>query len=103
MWIEDYFNLSFEEFYSNPFAVALALFALVFIICFAGLMNVRAFKKNRSAAGIIAFSIAALFFYQFRELNQWLATFNVLLVLACVAILIKFILIPFWKFFRSQY
>jgi len=101
MSIYDYFDTRFEDFYANPDVVIIALSLIVFAIVFSALSR-GPFKKNRTIAGVISLIVAFSFMLYFRDLTAWIATFNLLLILAIIGIFI-IIAIPFFKFLKKQF
>ena len=90
----------FGEMYYNERIVLLAFFLLVFILIFSILIRTR-LGENRGIAVVITVCISGIFVYSFRNLIYWIAGFNILLIIAVIAIII-ILAIPFFRYLRRQ-
>ena len=90
----------FGEIYYNEGIVLLAFFLLVFILIFSILVRTR-LGENRGIAVVITICVSGIFVYYFRNLIYWIAGFNILLIIAMVAIIIA-LAIPFFRYLRRQ-
>jgi hypothetical protein len=92
---------SFEQMYSNPATVVIAFFLIVFILVYESLSMIY-FKDQKNIALVISFCISALFAYGFRDRIIELITFNGLLLLVGVVLIVVVFGKSFLKFFRSN-
>jgi len=98
MSLFDYFNYSFEDFYQSPLVVLIAFFLLIFAIVFSSLKKTR-LGENTPSITVISLIISAIAVYSIKNYTHWLASFNLLLILA-VFLLFFVVINPFFRFLK---
>jgi len=101
MGLVDSFYGRFNDVYANPDVVMIAFTLIVFVMVYSVLVSKNLFG-NKQMGIVITLIISLIFLGYFRDLQVWLAAFNVLLV-GAVLVVIGLIAWSFFKGFRTSF
>jgi len=99
---QDFFSQKINDWYSNPFEIAIIFGLLTFILSFFALRKFYSGKnnKNKKIIALISLIIGFLSFYYFPKIGDGLLIFNLLLIALILILSFKLLIIPFLKFLK---